>query len=307
MRTIQPGSTDRSVYLRALDSTDGTPETGIAYNTSGISLYYRRDGAAATAITPATLAALTTGHTDGGVKHVGDGIFRLDVPDAAWAAGSETVVIGGGATGMIFKEVEIQLAYTPQSIRTATATAGGASTITLDASASSGNDFYVGQIVQILAGTGAGQARIVTGYVGSTKVATVDTAWATNPASGSLFAILPLGIYGMSETNVRAAVWDATAASYVTAGTTGKKLTDSGAAGTPPTEAEIVTELMATNIATGTPFGDFCRGVAAALMGKTARSGTTWTARNIEDSKDALTATTDGTNQRTAVTRNLTQ
>lgn len=307
MRTIQPGSTDRSVYLRALDSTDGTPETGIAYNTSGIALFYRRDGAAATTITPADLAALTTGHTDGGVKHVNAGIFRLDVPDAAWVAGSETVVIGGSATGMIFKEVEVQIAATLQPIRTNTATAGGASTITLDASASSGNGFYDHNIVQIVAGTGAGQARIITGYVGSTKVATVDTAWSTNPASGSVFAIWPLGITGMSETDVRSAVFGATASSYDASGTMGEKINDAGAAGTPPTEAEIVTELMATNIATGTPFGDFCRGVAAALLGKTARSGTTWTARNIEDTKDAITATTDGTNQRTAVTRNLTQ
>lgn len=74
--------------------------------------------------------------------------------------------------------------------RGATATAGGASTITLDASASSTNSYYNGSIIMIVGGTGAGQSRVITGYVGGTLVATVHKAWATNPASGSIFVIL---------------------------------------------------------------------------------------------------------------------
>jgi hypothetical protein len=106
---LKKGSTDKSVYLRIIDSTDGTPETGVVFNTSGIDLWYRREGAAKTSITEATLASLTAAHTDGGFLHVGDGVYRLDVPDAAWANGANEVVICGTVTGMILKEVVVQL------------------------------------------------------------------------------------------------------------------------------------------------------------------------------------------------------
>lgn len=98
---VKKGSTDRSVSLRIIDSTDGTPETSVAYNTSGIDLWYRREGAAKTSITEATLAALTTAHADGGFLAVGDGVYRLDLPDAAFATGANYVDFGGTVTGMI--------------------------------------------------------------------------------------------------------------------------------------------------------------------------------------------------------------
>ncbi len=98
---VKKGSTDRSVAVRIIDSTDGTPETAVAYNTSGIDLWYRREGSAKVSITEVTLAALTTAHADGGFLAVGDGEYRLDLPDAAFATGANYVDIGGTVTGMI--------------------------------------------------------------------------------------------------------------------------------------------------------------------------------------------------------------
>jgi hypothetical protein len=98
---VTKGATDRSVTVTIVDSTDGTPETGVVFNTSGIDLWYRREGAAKTSITEATLASLTTGHTDGGFLHIGDGVYRLDLPDAAFATGANHVDFGGTVTGMI--------------------------------------------------------------------------------------------------------------------------------------------------------------------------------------------------------------
>lgn len=98
---VTKGSTDRSVVVHIMDSTDGTPETGVVFNTSGIDLWYRREGAARTAITEATLAALTTAHADGGFLHISDGDYRLDLPDAAFATAANYVDFGGTVTGMI--------------------------------------------------------------------------------------------------------------------------------------------------------------------------------------------------------------
>ena len=106
---IKKGTTDVSVEVRIVDSTDGTPETGVVWNTAGIDLQYRRDGAASTAITEATLAALTTAHTDGGFLHIGNGVYRLDLPDAACASGVDKVVVHGTVTGMVVIGCVIQL------------------------------------------------------------------------------------------------------------------------------------------------------------------------------------------------------
>ena len=99
--SVVAGSTNVSVVIRIMDSTDGTPETGVEHNTSGIDLWYRRETAVSTDITEAALAALTTAHTDGGIEHINDGYYRLDVPDAAFATGVDGVQIGGTVTGMV--------------------------------------------------------------------------------------------------------------------------------------------------------------------------------------------------------------
>lgn len=101
MRPILKGSTDQSVVIRIVDSTDGTPETGVVFNTSGIDLWYRREGATRTSITEATLSALNDAHSDGGILHIGDGYYRLDLPDAAFATGANGVMVGGTVTGMV--------------------------------------------------------------------------------------------------------------------------------------------------------------------------------------------------------------
>jgi hypothetical protein len=106
---IPAGTTDVSVVIRIVDSTDGTPETGVVFNTSGIDIEYRREGAASTDITEATLAGLTTAHTDGGFLHIGNGYYRVDLPDAACASGVSGVLVHGTVTGMIVIGCYIQL------------------------------------------------------------------------------------------------------------------------------------------------------------------------------------------------------
>jgi len=97
---VKKGTTDYSVVLRIVDSTDGTPETGVVYNTAGIDLWYKRGTSAATDITEATQTE-SGAHSDGGFVHIADGYYRLDLPDAAVASGAEYVDIGGTVTGMI--------------------------------------------------------------------------------------------------------------------------------------------------------------------------------------------------------------
>jgi hypothetical protein len=116
--------------------------------------------------------------------------------------------------------------------RANTAQAGAAGTITLDTGASAVDDFYNSQLIVITSGTGLHQARQITDYVGSTKVATITPNWATNPASDSVFVILPAAA-GAVLADIAAAVWDLATAGHTTSGTFGAAMAAAGAAGDP--------------------------------------------------------------------------
>jgi prepilin-type N-terminal cleavage/methylation domain-containing protein len=84
--------------------------------------------------------------------------------------------------------------YFQASLCSSTAQAGGANTITLSSASSAVAADYVGKTIRIIAGTGTGQSRTITAYDGTTKVATVDSNWATgkipdNTSSYSLDAV----------------------------------------------------------------------------------------------------------------------
>lgn len=98
---VVKGSTNRSLTLRMADSSDGTPETGVTSATSGLDVWYRREGAAKVSLTESDLSALTDAHSDGGILHISDGEYRVDFPDAAFATGAQYVDVGWGATGMV--------------------------------------------------------------------------------------------------------------------------------------------------------------------------------------------------------------
>ena len=73
---------------------------------------------------------------------------------------------------------------------TGTAQAGSAGSITLAAAASGTDDIYNGMIITITGGTGSGGVGVITDYVGSTKVATVQKSTATfTPGASSTYSI----------------------------------------------------------------------------------------------------------------------
>lgn len=88
------GVTSKSVQVRAFVASTGLPKTDLVYNTSGLTASYQRGPVGAfTSITLATLANAQTAYSSGGFVHIGGGLYRLDVPDAALAAGVDYVSI----------------------------------------------------------------------------------------------------------------------------------------------------------------------------------------------------------------------
>lgn len=76
---------------------------------------------------------------------------------------------------------ELDVAATAQQPNTST-------TIKLNADAIATDDFYKGAVIRIIAGLGAGQTRTIKGYVGATRDATIDPAWAVIPDNSSIYA-----------------------------------------------------------------------------------------------------------------------
>lgn len=74
-----------------------------------------------------------------------------------------------------------------------TAQAGAATSITLDSGAGSVDGQYLYCTIALLTGTGAGQSAVISAYDGTTKVATITHAWATNPDATTTFQVLPQG------------------------------------------------------------------------------------------------------------------
>jgi len=79
--------------------------------------------------------------------------------------------------------------YGVTAVLVGTAQAGASSTITLTSSASVIDDRYNNFTIIITGGTGSGQSKLITDYVGSTKVATISGTWATNPDNTSVYSI----------------------------------------------------------------------------------------------------------------------
>ena len=107
-----------------------------------------------------------------------DGTAQWDVQQAAVDGALDHIDVTTGGTGYV-------------NTHTGTAQGGSATTIQLAATASATNDIYNGMTVYISSGTGDGQIKVITDYVGATKTATVST-WATNPGANSVYEVMPL-------------------------------------------------------------------------------------------------------------------
>src|SRR5688572_27212309 len=70
-----------------------------------------------------------------------------------------------------------------------TAQAGTTSTITLAAGASATDDIYNEKVIVLTGGTGSGQHRTITDYVGATKVATISPVYTTAPGATTTYVV----------------------------------------------------------------------------------------------------------------------
>lgn len=164
----------------ALVKSDVTDIAGSAVSTSTAQIGVNLVNIAGSAVSTSSAQLGVNVVNIGGHAATLDANNLLEVGVQDWNGAAVNSLVGGKVDAV-------------NSVRTGTAQAGGATSITLDSGASATNNFYNGLYAQIISGTGAGQVRLIMSYTGSTKVANVDHAWATNPDVTSVFALFPQG------------------------------------------------------------------------------------------------------------------
>ena len=151
-----------SIHLRCLNDSDGTPATGLLAADAGHEIWYQRgfdtavvtDGGSA-----ADLTLITDAHSDWGFIEVRVGLYRVDLPDAAYADGVGSVTAGMNATGIssIGKTVDIgPFKYHGTAV----------SVTTTSTTFPAGSNPYVGDTIYVKEGTGLGGEVLILSVVG---------------------------------------------------------------------------------------------------------------------------------------------
>jgi hypothetical protein len=95
------GEADQGIEVPLFDAAGVKVEGKVDTDVSAIQ-YWRPGMAAAAPVSPVALAGLDAAHADGGFLEIGGGLYRLDLPDAAFAVGSSRLVgwieVGGAVT-----------------------------------------------------------------------------------------------------------------------------------------------------------------------------------------------------------------
>lgn len=242
MQPVVPGSTDVSVTVRFIDAADGTPEEGVTSATSGLTLRYQVGDGALQTITPADLTNLNDSHADGGMKHKHVGDYRLCIPDAAVPASEgQVTTIHCGATDMIGMGTALVGRTTPSTY--AGGDTSGVTTLLSRVTALLQTKAEADTAHGLLA-TAASIAALNDLDATEAQAAAAAALAAYDPPTHAeltsglaaaddavLAAIAALSIPTASQN--ADAVWDEATSGHTTPGTTGKALSDAGAAGDP--------------------------------------------------------------------------
>lgn len=148
--SVKAGSTSVSVVISLATTDTSAPVTGIAH-TDLTSASYLRQGGVRTAISLSALAAVNSAFSAGGWKELDatnlPGLYRLDVPDAAFATGADWVIVDV-ADGSTFTSHQKVLALP---------TYGNVSDAVLDAVVETEGSYTLQQAVSIMLSVLAGR------------------------------------------------------------------------------------------------------------------------------------------------------
>jgi hypothetical protein len=118
---IPSGTTSKSINI-LIKKADGSPKTGLVFNTVGLKAYYiRQTDWVSTQITLANLTNLTDPWTSGGFKEIDatnkSGEYRIDLPNAMIASGADFTTLTIDGTDFNIEGYIINLDPIPANIK----------------------------------------------------------------------------------------------------------------------------------------------------------------------------------------------
>lgn len=216
-----------------LQTTTGAPAVGLGFNAAGLQASYRRPGAVPVSITLVAVGVAAT-WLSGGFVEIDQtkqpGMYRVDSPDAVFAPGVDkaTLTISGGPN-LAPRTIGITLNGHVPTKHEGLARAGSASTIQLALTAPIVDNVFRDDFVDIIAGTGAGQSRFITGYVGATATASVLPNFNVVPDATSVAVVRSFGLDSIKADDLVDLVWDELLATHLVPGSFGARLSVSHA------------------------------------------------------------------------------
>ena len=278
--TIAPGSTSQSIelYLGA---------TGLTASTSGLSAYYNRTRSADVQITPLVARTIGQAWTSGGFAEVNastmPGVYRLDLPDAAVAAGADDVtVVVRGASGTNGAVMTIKLS-------SGGLTAAQTAQAVLDAVASTHNNIgSIGAFIQDKSGysLSTSQTFNTTGSVGSvTGNVSGNVTGTVGGVVGNVVGNLT-GSVGTVATpdNIIDGVWDEQRVGHTASRSFGEKLQTNVLAD------EMLARDLGSGLNAGTAEERTVRSALRALRNKVNVGSSQMVVKKEDDTTDAWTA-----------------
>lgn len=184
---VRIDETDVSIAVRLRSNSNLSSSGATALTNSSMTATYWRAGGTPTPVVLSPLDAITSAHSDGGFIEASQasmfGVYRFDVPDAAFVNGADWVLIdletpstyGFASKFPLVSDGVLRPAFAPQTV--------SAYSITLDAGASSSSSAYKAGVVEIVAiatngdTSDRGKTAFVTGYAGTGKIATLANGW----------------------------------------------------------------------------------------------------------------------------------
>ena len=277
--TIAPGSTSQSIELYL-------GVTGLTFATSGLSAYYVRNREAPTPITLVTQTATGT-WASGGFAEISStftpGLYRLDIPNAAVAAGADDVtVVVRGASGTNGAVMTIKLS-------SGGLTAAQTAQAVLDATASTHNNIgSIGASIQDKAGyslstpqsfSTTGSVGSVTGNVAGNVTGTVGgvAGNVTGNIAGSVATVA-------SPDNIIDGVWDEQRVGHTASGSFGEKLQTNALAD------EMLARDLGSGLNAGTAEERTVRSALRAIRNKVNVGSSQMVVKKEDDTTDAWTA-----------------
>ncbi len=124
MHLIEKGSTNISLAVRLYDATNGSPKNGLTIAKLQIRYIRVEDGNDVTISNWTSLTALAdleAAHTDNYGYEIGEGYYRIDVPDAAFATGADFLIVlvqNNVDNNILVEEKEIQLGIFEKAAKT---------------------------------------------------------------------------------------------------------------------------------------------------------------------------------------------